>query len=166
MNTHIPPSPQNHPTLLQTNHNRIYVVQFLFTTTSTKKKLHTSTNTAYSFWMQKHQQKLSLYQVPFIFHEYLTPQGMKFTLILTIILKKILPVLISIIKNHDIFLHFNVRAPLLPRLLLQHIHQYLLNKTQQIKNIQIHNFFKNTISFIHRIPINSKQFNSFFFWEV
>ena len=90
--------------------------------------LHTSKNNVSSLWIRNHHQKYPLYQILLLFNVDLPPQCMKLPLVLIIILGSILPVLISIILNHDILLHLEVRVSLFSSLFLGYIHQYILNK--------------------------------------
>ena len=59
-----------------------------------------------------YHQKLPIYQLLLIFHVYLLSQGMQILLVLVVFLKNILPVLISVILKHDIFLRLEARVPL------------------------------------------------------
>ena len=88
-----------------------------------------------SFWMQNHHQKLYIYQQPLLFRVELPPWGMKIPPLLMILLNKILTVLLPIIQKYYILLHIQVRVTILSQLSPQNIHQYLINKTQTIENI-------------------------------
>ena len=124
--------------------------------------LHTSTNNVTYFWMRNHHKKKPLYQLLLIFYLYPPPQVMNLLLVLVIILNNTLQVIIYIIRKHYILHHIQIRDPIFNRLLLLHVCQYLINKTQLIKNRQIHTLFKHAIYLIYRIPTNSQQFTLFF----
>ena len=130
MDTHI--YPFAHPTLLLFKLfiiRPIYSNGFLRLILPDNINLHKSPNFFPYFWMQKHHWKIPIYQLLLLFFIYLPPQGINLPLILMILFNYIIPVILPAIQNHDILIHFQVGGSLLSRLFLQHICQYIINKT-------------------------------------
>ena len=126
--------------------------------------LHTSTNDVPPFWMRNGNQ-ISIHQILLLFFVEIPHQGTNITIILNII-SNIPPVILPYVFHYDILLLIQVWVSIFQKLLLNHIHWYLLDIIKTIKYIKTHNSFKHVILFINRIPINSQRFTLFFLWKV
>ena len=95
-------------TLLQIIYNQIHIVQFICTPTFPQQHY-----TAHKFkrtlppplQMQNRHPKNHLYQILLIFCVYPPPQVMSLTPVLVLLLFNFLPVILLIIRNHEILLH-------------------------------------------------------------
>ena len=115
--------------------------------------------------MRNGHQKLHIYQILLPFCVDIPPQGMNFTLILTI-LSNIPPVILPSVLHSCVLLLIQVCISLFRHLVLRHICRYIHFITQTIIDRQIHTFSKHERFSNVRIPKNSQQFTLLFFGKM
>ena len=104
----------------------------------------------YPFQMWNLHQNLSLNQLLFILFANLPHQCTNLLLVLDIILWYIIPVLLPFTWKTYLPIHLEVRVFLFPRLFLQHIHCYLLYKTQN-------NIIQTNTHLLHKFHLLQQQ---------